>query len=140
MVSAASRQAERLEKKLQNALRECQKKPGNKRCADCTERVSLELDFWFPGRVFVYSTVVRRLGPKQSCVRCYPFASRVSAIYFHSFRVILVLGCCDDHCYLVPGTVPRLHVPISPPPRLLPLFCLPLVFAAGPASSSFVAS
>lgn len=47
MVSAASRQAERLEKKLQNALRECQKKPGNKRCADCIERVSLELDVWF---------------------------------------------------------------------------------------------
>eukprot|EP00904_Undaria_pinnatifida_P001696 jgi/Undpi1/11527/HiC_scaffold_30.g13824.m1 len=39
MVTAASRQAERLEKKLQNALRECQKKPGNKRCADCIERL-----------------------------------------------------------------------------------------------------
>lgn len=52
MVSAASRQAERLEKKLQNALRECQKKPGNKRCADCTERVSRELGVCFPAPMF----------------------------------------------------------------------------------------
>lgn len=52
MVSAASRQAERLEKKLQNALRECQKKPGNKRCADCIERVSPELGFSFVLRVY----------------------------------------------------------------------------------------
>ena len=36
----ASKKAERLEKKLQSQLRACQKEPGNKRCADCTERVS----------------------------------------------------------------------------------------------------
>ncbi len=36
----ASKKAERLEKKLQSQLRACQKLPGNKRCADCTERVS----------------------------------------------------------------------------------------------------
>lgn len=35
-----SRQARTLEKRLQASLRECQKQPGNKRCADCTERVS----------------------------------------------------------------------------------------------------
>lgn len=38
--STASKKAERLEKKLQSQLRACQKEPGNKRCADCTERVS----------------------------------------------------------------------------------------------------
>ncbi|CAM9592848.1 unnamed protein product [Hapterophycus canaliculatus] len=34
-----NRKAERLEKKLQSQLRACQKEPGNKRCADCTERL-----------------------------------------------------------------------------------------------------
>ncbi|CAM9834549.1 unnamed protein product, partial [Ectocarpus sp. 6 AP-2014] len=39
MSSAASKKADRLERKLQVQLRACQKEPGNKRCADCTERL-----------------------------------------------------------------------------------------------------
>lgn len=33
------RQTRTLEQKLQNVLRDCQKRDGNKRCADCIERV-----------------------------------------------------------------------------------------------------
>lgn len=69
MVSGASRQAERLEKKLQNALRECQKKPGNKRCADCTERVSRKLVLRH-----LYSTLEWRLGLKAESCEMFSFA------------------------------------------------------------------
>jgi len=56
--SAASKKAERLEKKLQSQLRACQKLPGNKRCADCTERVSGTTSVLCSMQTCVESTIV----------------------------------------------------------------------------------
>lgn len=60
-----ARQARSLEQRLQHTLRECQKKDGNKRCADCTERVRyLLMHFW---KRFVGVRLVHAARPLETC-------------------------------------------------------------------------